>query len=166
MAIDLFGVIADSQFWKDMGKNARNLPANVYASLDRYGKIPGRADAIAEELFPGSARDSSTKNSFRHALGTGMLTQELGGGPVGAGLAKGAGYLWEALGASGWGDPKVRADTLHDLNANALGARKAMSTNNQAELVKALHDMAIQGVPANPPGIFERSPGYLTRTVR
>lgn len=163
MADNNFGVFGDPQFWKDMGNNALSLPDK----LKSYGAIPERADNIAEQMFPGSARDSSTKNAFRHALGTGMLTQELGGGPVAAGMAKGAGYLWEGLGAMKFiDDPKYRQDTLHDLNANALGARTAMSTANQEELVKALQGMALRSVPTSAPGVFERSPGYMTRTVQ
>ena len=162
-----FGVFGDPQFWKDLGSNAKTLPETVMTALQKYGQIPEQADRIAEETFPGSARDSSVKNAFRHALGTGMLAQELGGGPVGAGLAKGAGYLWEGLGAMKFiDDPKHRADTLHDLNANALGVRTAMSTGTQEELVKALQQMALRSVPVQAPGVFSRSPGYLTHTAR
>lgn len=166
MAIDFFGALMDSQFWKDMGKNTKTLPQDAYAKLQSFGNLPAKADMIAEERFPGSARDSSTKNAFRHALGTGMLAQELGGGPVGAGLAKGAGYLWEALGAANWGNPAYRQDTLHDLNANAVGARTAMQTKNPEELANALYRMALWSVPSNPPNVYERSPGYLTRSGR
>ena len=166
MAIDLFGALVDSQFWKDSGNNLRSLPEDAYTRLSQFGKIPERADAIAERNFPGSARDSSVKNGFRHALGTGLLAQELGGGHIGAGLAKGAGYLWEALGASNWGDPKYRQDVKHDLNANAVGAKAAKSTKNAAELEEILRRAALTGAPVNPPGFFESSPGYLTRTER
>ena len=58
---------------------------------NRLSTFTERADGIAEKAFPDSARDASTKNAFRHALGTGMLTQELGGGPIAATLAKMAG---------------------------------------------------------------------------
>ena len=163
---DIFGAITDAQFWKDLGKNSLNFPADAYAAMERYMQLPAKADAIAEERFPGSARDNSTKNAFRHALGTGMLAQELCGGPVGAGLAKGAGYLWEALGASQWGNPAYRQDTLHDLNANAVGARMATQTKDAEALARVLEKMALQSVPVKAPGVFERSPGYLTRSER
>lgn len=144
---------------------------NVLDSLLAYGKrlqsIPEQADRIAEDTFGmASARDSSTKNAFRHALGTGMLTQEWGGGPIAAALAKAAGYAWEGLGAADIiNDPAHRTDTLHDLNANAIGAKVAQG-KNQAELVQALKRMALESVPVQPPGVFQASPGYLTRTER
>lgn len=166
MALDQFGALGDGRFWQDIGRNTINLPARAYAQLKSFGELPARASDIAEQYFPGSARDASTKNAFRHALGTGMLTQELGGGPVGAGLAKGIGYLWEGLGAANLGDPRYRQDALHDLNANAVGARTAMSTRNQAELIESLRKMALQSVPVQAPGVFERSPGYMTRSER
>lgn len=158
-----FGPLGDPQFWKDMGSNA----ASPYRSLQEFGQIPARADDVAEQTFPGSARDASTKNAFRHALGTGMVTQALGGGAAGGALAKGAGYLWEGLGLkeliqSG----KHRTDTLHDLNANAVGAAAAQQTGTQQGLIQALKRMALESVPQQPPGAFSASPGYLTRTER
>jgi hypothetical protein len=160
------GFFKDVQFWKDLGTNARNF--NPYASLQRFGQIPDEADTIANREFPGSARDASTKNAFRHALGTGMMTQQLGGGPVAGTVAKGAGYLWEALGARNWaGDvPGYRDDTRHDLNANAIGASVAQQTGSQEELINALRGLATQARQTQPPGVFEASPGYMTRSVR
>ena len=76
-----------------------NLRGYGEALRDRYNylrDLPNQASDVADQMFPGSARDSSTKNAFRHALGTGMLAQEVGnnlGGSVparmlGASLAK------------------------------------------------------------------------------
>ena len=163
------GPLWDSQFWGDVLSNAKNLRQNAVAQLDKFGRLPEQADHIAESMFPGSARDSSTKNAFRHALGTGMLAQELGGGPVAATAAKGAGYLWEGLGALDrlrYANEGGRQDMLHDLNANAVGASVAQRTGSQAELVEALRQMALQSVPSKPPSAFAPSPGYLTRTER
>ena len=160
------GFLTDRTFWGDIDRNLGTLPQDAMAALQRYGNLPAQASYIADKEFPDSARDSSTKNAFRHALGTGMLAQELGGGPVGAGLAKGVGYLWEGLGISNLGDPKYRQDTLHDLNANALGARTAMSTSNQEDLISALRRMAVQAVHSQPPGVFSRSSGYMTKTEK
>lgn len=135
--------------------------------LDRIMSIPERADAIADQRFPGSARDASTMNAFRHALGTGMMTQELGGGLLGELNAKNIGYLWEALGAGQYMDSEqYRNDTRHDLNANALGARTARNTRNNEELIQALEKMAKESRVESPPGVFESSPGYMTRSVR
>lgn len=160
-----FGVFGDPQFWKDMGSNASGLVDN----LRSYGQLPSQASDIAEQEFPDSARDSSTKNAFRHALGTGMLAQRMGGGLLGQNVAKAVGYGWE-----GWGlldgdnrkNPQHREDTLHDLNANAIGAATARKTNNQAELVQALKRLALESVPAQPPGAFAPSPGYMTRSAQ
>lgn len=138
-------------------------------ALNSYGSIPGRADAIAEQNFPDSARDSSAKNAFRHALGTGMLAQQLGGGPIAAGFAKMAGYGWEAMGIPGAmmeGKPLVTEDMKHDFNANSIGASLAQQTGSQAELVNALRSLATRSIQTGAPGIFERSSGHLTRSVR
>ena len=134
---------------------------------DRLSTFTGRADNIAEQAFPGSARDASQKNAFRHALGTGMLTQELGGGPVAATLAKMAGWGWEGMGASQLVDSaKHQLDTRHDLNANNIGASVAMQSKNEAELVARLKQMAIASRVEQPPGFFEQGRPYLSRTVQ
>lgn len=174
MMNNIFGAMGDPEFWKNVKTNATNLPNQ----LKRFGQIPGEADQIAEQNFPGSARDSSTKNAFRHALGTGMMAQELGAGNGGmqgvaaATLSKLAGYGWEGLGLGKYmgsmQDPKAenyRTDTQHDLNANAIGASAAMGTDRNG-LIEALQRMSRQSVVAKPPGIFDQSPGYLTRTVQ
>ena len=134
---------------------------------DRLSTFTGRADNIAEQAFPDSARDASQKNAFRHALGIGMLTQELGGGPVAATLAKMAGWGWEGMGASQLMDSaKHRLDTKHDLNANNIGASVAMQSKNEAELVARLKAMASVARSEEPPGFFAQGRPYLTRTVR
>ena len=134
---------------------------------DRLATFTGRADNIAEQAFPDSARDASQKNAFRHALGTGMLTQELGGGPVAATLAKMAGWGWEGMGASQLADSaNHRLDTRHDLNANNIGASVAMQSKNEAELVARLKAMANVARSEEPPGFFAQGRPYLTRTVR
>ena len=134
---------------------------------NRLATFTQRADGIAEKAFPDSARDASTKNTFRHALGTGMLTQELGGGPIAANLAKMAGWGWEGLGASQLMDSSQhRLDTRHDLNANNIGASVAMNSKNEAELVARLKQLANVASVEQPPGFFERPVPRLTRTVR
>ena len=134
---------------------------------DRLSTFTGKADNIAEQAFPDSARDASQKNAFRHALGTGMLTQELGGGPVAATLAKMAGWGWEGMGASQLADSaNHRLDTRHDLNANNIGASVAMQSKNEAELVARLKQMASVARSEEPPGFFAQGRPYLTRTVR
>lgn len=168
MAGNVFGAMGDPQFWGDVGRNASGL----YGSLKRMGELPGEADGIAEQMYPGSARDSSTKNAFRHALGTGMIAQHLGAsngglqGVAAATLAKLAGYGWEGLsGTANLTRHGQLTDTRHDLNANALGANAAMGTDRQG-LIQALKAMADASVVAPPPTAGEYSPGYMTRTVR
>lgn len=124
--------------------------------LDRVMRSPEEADRIAEEMFPGDARDESKKNAFRHALGTGMLAHELGGGYTGAAGAKGAGYLWELLGMGN------SEDTRHDLNANAIGAAESVLNPDRAALIEALMKQVQAAQQSPAPGITERSPGYLT----
>ena len=134
---------------------------------NRLNTFTQRADDIAEKTFPDSARDASTKNAFRHALGTGMLTQELGGGPMAAAVAKMAGWGWEGLGARQLiNSPEHRLDTRHDLNANNIGASVAMNSKNEAELVAQLKQLASVARVEQPPGFFERGRPYLSRTVK
>lgn len=142
----------------------------VQPAKDKWNRLTtftNRADDIAEREFPDSARDASTKNAFRHALGTGMLTQELGGGPMAAAVAKMAGWGWEGLGARQLiNSSQHRLDTRHDLNANNIGASVAMASKNEAELVARLKQLASVARVEQPPGFFERGRPYLSRTVR
>lgn len=143
------------------------LAQPVADKWNRLTSFTQRADNIAEQAFPDSARDASTKNAFRHALGTGMLTQELGGGPVAAAFAKMAGWGWEGLGASQLVDSaQHRLDTRHDLNANNIGASVAVASKNEAELVARLKQLASVASVEQPPGFFGPGVPRLTRTVR
>lgn len=136
---------------------------------DELRNVAGEADATAEREFPDEARDASRKNAFRHALGTGRLAQLLGadsGVPVvreaAAGAAKLAGYAWEGLSAAmGHGDA---TDRRHDLNANAIGAAEAKRTSGREALVERLRERAGSARREDPPGLTEKSPGYLTYT--
>jgi hypothetical protein len=135
--------------------------------------LPKQADDSAEQEFPESVRDSSVKNAYRHALGLGMLAQELGAnqgglrGKAAQGLAKAAGYGWEGLGLKDFiANPDQRTDTLHDLNANAIGIREAAAAGNREELAARLKALALQAPLSRPPGLFQASPGFLTRTER
>lgn len=167
MANEFLRAVQDRQFWNGMGEAFRTAPSRFVSELQSFGRIPEQADRIAEQKFPGSARDSSAKNAFRHALGTGMLAQRLGGGDIGANLAKMAGYGWEALGARKFLTvPEHRMDTLHDLNANAIGARVATETTNQQELIRQLESYARNAKNQLPPGVLAASKGYMTMTKR
>lgn len=135
-----------------------------------FVKIPDAADATAEKHFPDEARDSSTKNAFRHALGTGRMAQMLGADsdiPIvknaAAGAAKVAGYAWEALGAGDRNEEQIR-DSRHDLNANAIGAKTAKETKGREALVDSLLEKAKSTRLEEPPTEFAKSPGYFTRT--
>jgi hypothetical protein len=129
--------------------------------------IPRKADRIAERRFPNSARDRSTKNAFRHALGTGMVTHHLGGGILGAVGAKLAGYAWEVPNLLTKQDnPEVQEDVRHDLNANAIGAAVATKVGSQEELIQQLDWLARRAKVGKPPSIFELSDGQLTRSVQ
>ena len=152
---------------KDRVNHLQDFPA-------RFMNAPALADNIAEQRFPGYDRDGSTKNAFRHALGTGMISQELAdamGGSIpakhlGAALAKIAGYGWEAPTWAGSSGGKQALDSLHDLNANAVGASESIYANNQAELIRSLDAMARSSKQEFPPTVLQPSPGYLTRSTK
>lgn len=156
-----------SEFLGPMWDTFKGVTKPVLDKYDRVKNLTGEADRIAEEQFPNSARDASTKNAFRHALGTGMLTRELGGGPIAAETAKRVGYLWEGLGLQqNIENPKYRNDTYHDLNANALGAKTAQDVGSQAQLIAALKNLALGAKEEAPPSFWQSSPGYMTRTYK
>ena len=166
---------SNTPVWQRWLNSAKDYGRAVQDRIEYLRDLPEQASDKAEQLFPGYERDSSTKNTFRHALGTGMLAQEIGnslGGSMpaklaGAVAAKLAGYGWEApTQLSPFSSAAERQDSLHDLNANAEGASMAMTTNNQADLVQALAAMARNSRQVNPPGAFSYGPGYLTRTER
>jgi len=151
----------------DFFDSIKNLPESMSRKLEAITSTGRRADAIAEREYPDSARDASTKNAFRHALGTGMLAKELGGGWFGSTAAKGAGYLWEGMGALDFlNSEDHRNDTRHDLNANALGAAIAIDNDTQERLVNRLKAMADRARTTEPPSVFETSRGYMTRSER
>ena len=157
----------DTQGWADLVKPVQDGYQAAMAKYGRLQTLTGRADDIADREFPNSARDASTKNAFRHSLGTGMLAQELGGGPIAAGAAKAVGLGWEALGALGLpGNKAAQQDTLHDLNANAVGALATQYQTDQAGLVAHLKRLAQEAPVVQPRGFFEPSRGNLTRTVQ
>jgi hypothetical protein len=154
MSNEFLRAVQDRQFWNELGTAFQTAPKRFVSELQSFGRIPEEADRIAEQRFPNSARDNSAKNDFRHALGTGMLAQRLGGGFLGANLAKMAGYGWEALGAKEFiRDEKHRQDTLQDLKANAIGARFAQETDNQQELIRQLDSYVRTNRSRNSPDI-------------
>ena len=152
---------------KDRMNHLQGFPA-------RFMQAPKLADDIAEQRFPNYDRDGSTKNAFRHALGTGMVSQELAdamGGSLpakhlGAALAKIAGYGWEAPTWTEAKDGKRTLDSLHDLNANAVGASESIYANNRAELIRSLDALARASKQEFPPTVSQSSPGYLTRSTK
>lgn len=118
--------------WEDFGNVIKQTAAGQYVT--DFMRIPGKANAIAERKFPGDDRDSSIKNAYRHALGTGMVANHLGGGWPGAIGAKLLGHGWERMKYFGLGDGVNAAainDERHDYNANAIGAATVMRTKVQ-----------------------------------
>lgn len=162
--------MADNSMW-----NSQELASLMQPLKDKWQRLTtfaNSADQIANDNFPGSARDSSEMNAFRHALGTGMLARELGGGPVASTAAKLAGYGWEGVGAlqqlydKGQISPAYKLDTLHDLNANSHGAAQAQLATSEADLINRLKALAQSSVQTTPPGAFESAVPYMTRTVK
>lgn len=135
--------------------------------VDAIEETGHEATALADENFPGQSWDFSQKNSFRHALGTGLLTKELGGGPVAKQMAKLIGYLWEARGfvpEEGMSLGERLTDTKQDLNANAIGADEATKAPDKEALIAALLKLAQESKISRAPGVLEPSPGYMTHT--
>lgn len=124
------------------------------------------ADNEAEKRFPGQARDSSVKNAYRHALGSGRLAQLLGansGIPLVEGAARGAaklaGYGWEALGGpENWRGQDMR----HDLNANAQGIAHTQTAKDFQSLASALESFARGARKEAPPEITDASRPWFT----
>ncbi len=64
--------------WNRWLDAAKQYGQAVKGRIEYLRDLPGQASDIAEQRFPGYDRDGSSKNAFRHALGTGMLAQVLG----------------------------------------------------------------------------------------
>ena len=137
--------------------------------------VGSRADDEAERRFPGQERDESVKNAYRHALGTGRLSQLLGAdsenpavSAAGQAAGQGAGYLWEIMSAGKSlydnGNAGNLRDTRHDLNANAIGAETAGQTRGFGELADALSARAKGAVREEPPLMFEPPRKHFTYT--
>lgn len=143
------------------------------AWAEELQNVTKRADDEAEKRFPDQERDSSQKNAYRHALGTGRLAQLLGadndvpivGGMISTaaqGAAQGAGYLWEALSLrQNMKDPE---DMRHDLNANYHGAALSAKAKGYDDLANQLEVMARGAVKEEPPGAFSPPRKHLTYT--
>ena len=163
------------QFWNRWLDSAQQYGQAVGDRIEYLRDLPNKASDIAEERFPGYDRDASTKNAFRHALGTGMLAQELGSSwgnsypakLAGAAAAKMVGHVWEMPTWMNPGASKAQLeDSRHDLNANHIGAVEAMSAASQEELITALDYLARNSRKEKPGIAFAPSPGYMTRTGR
>lgn len=127
-----------------------------------------QATDAANQRFPDEPWNSSAKNAFRHSAATGMLAQKLGGGQAGYLASKGAGYLWELLDAGKFmRDAAHREDTLHDLNANAIGAREATRYKTQTELLDALEGY-VRNARAEYPirQYFDPFDTYMTKSTK
>lgn len=156
--------------WLDAAKQYGQA---VNDRIEYLRDLPDQASDIAEQRFPGYDRDGSSKNAFRHALGTGMLAQELGSSwgnsypakLAGAAAAKAVGHVWEM---PTWINPKASdaqlTDMRHDLNANHMGAVEAMNANSREDLISALDYLARNSRQEKPGNAFAPSPGYMSRT--
>lgn len=159
-----------TQTFRDTLNEARKSAPYQSAAqwLNDLNSFTHEADNEAEKRFPGQARDSSQKNAFRHALGSGRLAQLLGANsgipvvePLARGAAKLAGYGWEALG----GLSNFRSqDMRHDLNANALGIEHSSKTADFRSLADALQSFAQSARKEAPPGALEPARDYFTYT--
>lgn len=156
-----------------LAMGANQVKQTTDNTLDRIKNIPHNADEDAQKYFPDSARDASTMNAFRHALGTGRLAHELGAGNgglwggVAGSLAQGTGMIWEGLGAPSYlASQKHRTDTDHDFRANSVGALVAQGTKNDEELVNALKLLANQSKVQRPPDWHGPMSYTLTRSVK
>lgn len=180
---DFFKYIPDKQFLIDSWNNAKELP-HTWTELKNYGQgipqtlqeytdIYQQAAEISDLAYGDTSETSnSRKNAYRHSLGIGMLQDKLAKSPlipevVAEAAAKGAGYLWELADLPKYiNDPSHRTDTRHDLTANAAGAYQARNTKSQAELERVLKQMADESRIEQPRAIYERYPGYMTRSVK
>lgn len=152
-------------------------PLGGVAKIEQLRSIPAQASNQAEQIIPGQAWNETQFNALRHSLGAAEVAQALGatqGGIRGtlAGLAtKGLGYGWESLDGFGLMDGEAR-DTKHDLNNNAVGIQMAQQIGNQggspadqqAAVIQALTKAALASRLQDPPGFFQPSVGYLTRS--
>lgn len=151
---------------QSFGSAVGQAPQNAKRAVDNFMAIPGRADNIAEEMFPDDARDSSRKNAFRHALGTGMVTQRLGNNWLSGKAAETLGLGWEFMGANRFiRDADHREDTFHDLLANRAGRITALDSETEAELIEKLANLANESQNRPAPRFWYGREAQMTHTV-
>ena len=165
MAENVWGALQDKQFWSGMADEVRRTPFKLGNWGKEFINIADRASDESNKAYPGQDWDSTQKNALRHSLWTGMNAQHFGGGELGGALARVVGVGWEGLNGTGlFTDPKIQEDTRHDLNANSVGIREAMKTDNQDELVQQLKKLSASAKREKPPAFYEGTPGHLTYT--
>jgi hypothetical protein len=97
--------------------------ARKYSGTDRFFEIADKASNSSREAFPGQDWDNSQRNAARHSIWTALMANQLGGGPIARGVAKGVGYLNEGIGLVNASNLTKAGseDMRHDLNNNAVG---------------------------------------------
>lgn len=137
---------------------------------NRFMATAQRAGDAASEAFSGQSWDNSQRNAARHSMWMAMQANDMGGGPIARGAAKGIGYLHEGLGLVS-GDNLTAAgarDMRHDLNNNAVGLNTLADINAQGpvseqQIIDTLIEKARQSKRVSAPSVLGQNVGVLTR---
>jgi hypothetical protein len=161
---------------KDLADGAYALPGKIKSGISRlsgYDKFMNLADMASQssrEAFPGQEWDNTQRNAARHSIWTALMANQMGGGPIARGVARGVGYANEGIGLLN-GDNLTRTgaiDMRHDLNNNAVGLNTLADLNKQGpateqQIIAALLEKARRSMLVSAPSVFERDVGELTR---
>ena len=172
--------LLDPEYWASVGDNANRLlddPMAQATALKQTLMQPAyTASLLSKQQFPGQDWDLTQRNALRHATWVGGMARAMGAGPdapiltpIAQGLAKGAGYANEGISyaerilkGEPLDDPAYVNDTLHDLNANAVGAQVAGQALTDVDFKKMLIAKAMGAQVRPPAGLLQPSDGQLS----
>lgn len=137
---------------------------------NRFMKIADTASGAADKAFPGQDWDNTQRNAARHSIWTALMANELGGGPIARGVAKGVGYANEGIGLLNGSNLTANGarDMRHDLNNNAVGLNTLADLNKSGpvtedDIIRALILKAQQSKRVPAPSVLAPDVGALTR---
>jgi hypothetical protein len=172
--------VKDPTFWNEIKNSAVNLVTNpvdqYHKTIDAVLTPADRASEVSKREYPTQDWDLTQRNALRHSMWVGGMARAMGAGadnPRWSGLAtsaaKGVGYANEAASylkrikdGQSTDDPEYVRDTLHDLNANAVGTMAAAKATSDEDFENQLIDASKNARRGAPVGLLNMTDGRLS----
>jgi len=139
-------------------------------SNNRFMDLADQAEKASRTAFPGQGWDEGQRNAARHSIWMSLLANEMGGGAIARGAAKGIGYANEGIGLVNGNNLTISGakDMRHDLNNNAVGLNTLADLNTQGQptqqqIIDALLEKARQSKIVRAPSVLSPDIGVLSR---